>query len=174
MADFLKRIPIFTVVIDTAVAALSATLIKKEIIAENMDLIGKIGSIVIILSLLLVAVVGSRIHTWLIPALTLAIVAFIALVGTQLLFVKRVSPYGADERDHLLLVGYSLTDVGRAWAEKLKSTEPAVIIRSVGDGSIPEAWGKSFYVVGSVYVSSYLLLLLATSFTIGALEQRRM
>jgi hypothetical protein len=170
LRGLLSHIPKSVVVLDAAVAALSATLIRDRLIPENVDVIGTIGALLIVVAFIVTIAYQSRLRRWL-PRLALTAVAMlIILLLLQITVVETVGPYGPDEGRHRFLVGFSYSEQGRMWKKNQPAQSVSEYISYIGDDRIPLAWGPSYTVAAALYSLSYFGFILAVVLALGSLE----
>ncbi len=162
-------IPTKIVVIDVAVAALSATLIRDQLIPENVGVIGPIASLLVIVCLSITIVSRDRLRVFSRRLATMSLASLVTLLLVQLTLVVSVSPYGDPPATHRFLRGFALTDSGRAWVAdpSIPSGSWSEYIAAIGDARIAAAWGASFAVVAVLYSLSYLGLVLGVVLGLG-------
>lgn len=170
LAEHLEGIPWIIGLINGAIAALSATLIRARLIPENIDLIGPLGTLVVIVAFLTTVAYRESLGRWLRRLIAVALVCLTGLLLLQVTLVEEVSAYGSDQGTHHYLVGSCYSEQGREWLDvaSIAATDRDELIRYVGDGDIPEAWGSSFYLAALLYVGAYLGFILCVVLALGA------
>lgn len=155
------------VLIDGALAGLSATLIRDRLIPENVDVIGTVAVLIILVGFIATIAYQARLKEWLKPLVILITASLLALLVVQASFVHEVAPYGADAGSHRFLVGFRLTPSGQTWADSIGLRSTSEFIGGIGADRISTAWGWSFTMLQVLYAISYLSLVLGVVLAIG-------
>ncbi len=166
----LGRIPKLVMLLDAAVAALSATLIRDRLIPENVDVIGTIGVLVIVVAFIISVAYKAKLQA-LAPRLAFtALVLLAVLLILQITLVETVGPYGPDEGQHRFLVGFRLSEEARTWRNAHPEESVSEYIANMGDDRIARAWGPSYSAAAALYSLSYLGFILAVVLALGSLD----
>jgi len=169
----LKRIPKTVVLIDAAIVALSATLIRNELIPENVSIIGPIGSLLVVVGVVMTFAYQPGLQRSLKLLTWLATGMLVLLLLLHVAYVEPVSPYGGDGGTHQFLVGHGLTPQGQEWASMAGAQSRAEIIKAVGDNRIRAAWGFSYTVIAVGYAIAYMGFLLCSVLALGGTDLAR-
>lgn len=154
--------------------ALSATLIKKRLIPEQLEVIGTVGVFFIIVALLLTLVFWSKLKRVLVRSMIVTLLSLILLTFIQIQYVVTVNIGQPDEKgripEHHLLIGYKLTEYGHKRIEPLGANESEKhYIEWGGYTEIPLWYGASFTVMKAAYAFTYMLFTIGVVITEGGL-----
>lgn len=169
LRSHLEEVPKTVVLLDAAVAALSATLLPERMIPENLDVIGPTASLLVLVAFLITVAHPEALRR---RARLLAggsLVALLLLLALQLGVVVPVSPYGPDAGTHRFLVGFGHSEQGARWAEQLGTASASEYVAAIGDDRIPAAWGGSYLAAAGLYAFGYMAFVLGVALTVGAL-----
>ena len=114
--ELLDAIPKTAAAVGAVIAALSATLIKQELIPENLAILGVSASLLVVLAVILGTVKQEALERRSATLAAVATLCLVVLIVVQLTWVVTADPYGPDNGARKFLVGYSLTDDGRRFA----------------------------------------------------------
>lgn len=163
-------------VLCVVMANFSRTLIKDRLIPSQPELqtIGAVGSLFILVGLLLTLVFWSRLHKILTASMVVTCTTLVLLTLVHLSFVKTVR-LGNPPQEYHYLIGYSLTDAGQHRSDpdscgKLGSEE--AYIECGGSDRIPAWYGTSYVVMRTAYTALYLLFMVAVVLTVGGILRR--
>lgn len=170
LPTLLRRIPVTVALIDSAAAALTATLVRERLIPDNLEVLGVIAPLLIVAGFFVTVAYHDRVRDWLRPLSLSAVVALIALLLLHTQFVHSVEPYGSDEGRHDFLVGYQYTAQGREWSHILGSQSVSEYIADAGADRIRPTWGTSFVVAAAGYSLTYLAFIFSMVLAVGATE----
>lgn len=156
------------------IANFSRTLIKQRLIPSQLEVIGTVGSLFILVGLLLTLVYWSRLHKFLSASIIATCISLLALTIMHLNFVKSIKA-GQPAQEYNYLIGYSLTEEGRHRGDPehcgpLGSEE--AYIECGGSDRIPAWYGTSYTVMKTAYTLLYLLFMVGVVLTIGGVLRR--
>jgi len=153
--ELLDAIPKTAAAVGAVIAALSATLIKQELIPENLAILGVSASLLVVLAVIFGTVKQEALER---RAATLAAVAtlcLVVLIVVQLTWVVTADPYGPDNGAHKFLIGSSLTDDGQQMRTAVGGLRGGAFVSAIGHQEIPVAYGASFAVLAGAYTVAY-------------------
>lgn len=172
----LSAVKVLFGVLCVLIANFSRTLIKDRLIPSQAELqtIGSVGSLFILVGLLLTLVFWSRLHRILTASMLVTCSTLVLLTLVHLNFVKTVR-LGNPSQEYHYLIGYSLTEEGQHRSDpdncgKLSSEEE--YIECGGSHRIPAWYGTSYVVMRIAYTAFYLLFMVGVVLTIGGILRR--
>jgi hypothetical protein len=173
--QILKGIKGLHVLLSSVAAGLSATLIRDRLIPNQLDVIGTVGVLFIIVALLLTLVFWSKIHKVLAYVAVTTLVLLILLTFIQISYVVTVNLGKKDEQgkipEYHLLIGYQLTKEGRKEREESLGPNQSekYYIENGGYDLIPIWYGTSYTVMAIAYTLIYMLFAMSIVLTMGGL-----
>jgi hypothetical protein len=146
--------------ISSAAAVLSATLIKSELLPEQLNWLGTAGTVVAACMIAIAFVLRDRLKS---RSLELGLVVVLLCTCACLIWLRaaRVSEVELRGALHNCLHGGVLTQVGLDAQAQCKSESVEQLIQCAGVGTMPQLYGQSYWVAYYLYVVDYLLLLVA-------------
>ncbi len=166
LRSLLRRVPKTVALLDAAVAAMSGLVLPKRLIPENLDVLGPIVSLLIVVAFLMTLAYATGLQKRAKTFTLAALVALLALLAIQLTAVCPVTNYGPDRGTHSFLVGFSLSEAGRANRDALHATSCSELIQGAGDGRIRQMWNGST-VLSFAYALSYAAFVLGVVLALG-------
>jgi hypothetical protein len=168
--DYLDRLTALG--ISGAAALLSSTIIKSELLPEQLKWLGAAGTVVaacmIAVSFALLKVLKKA------PVRGVLIVAVIITCACLIwLRAARVTMVDLNGNSHLYLRGSVLTTAGIAAKDQCKPDSVKQLIECAGVNTIPALYGDSYWHLHYFYVVDYLLLLAFFVALISGLELKR-
>jgi len=157
--------------ISSAAAALSSTLIKSELLPEQLNWLGTAGTVV---AACMIAVSFVLRNTLKARALKLVLATVVLTTCACLIWLRaaRVSEVELGGAYHNYLHGGVLAPAGLDAQAQCKSDSVEQLIQCAGAGTIPRLYGRSYWVVHYLYVFDYLLLLASFVALVSGLELR--
>ncbi len=158
--------------ISSAAAVLSSTLIKSELLPEQLNWLGTAGTVVAAVMIVIGFVIKNRLksHLFRMTLVVLLLFTCTCLIWLRAAWVREVKLNGSS---HNYLVGASLGPIGvDAW-EQCKADSVEQLIQCAGSETIPRLYGRSYEIVYCLYVFDYLLLLAVFVSLVSGLELRR-
>lgn len=159
-------------------AVLSATLIKDRLIPYQLEVIGTVGVLFIIVALLFTLVFWSKLHRVLTYFVVATFVLLALLTFLQIRYVVSVNIGREDERgnvpEHHFLIGYQLTEEGKREREESLGPNQSekYYIENGGYDLIPVWYGQSYTVMAVIYTLVYILFVTCMVITMGGLLRR--
>jgi hypothetical protein len=144
--------------ISGAAAALSATLLKSELLPEQLVWLGAAGTVVAACMIAISFVFRATLRRQGVRR-ALACILFVALVVVIGLRSARVVNIEIGGAPHDLLVGATLTPAGRAAHEACKADTTERLVECSGVEAIPILFGGSYWGPYYIYIGDYLLML---------------
>jgi hypothetical protein len=166
--------------LSAAAATLSATILKDELIPDQIDWLGAAGTVTACCVLVIVFAAHLRIRnkTALKMLGVCLVLTLVIVLVLRTAFVHDVS-YG--ERTHHYLVGWSLTKYGKLAQQKCSGQAQTAVsisveslIKCAGPDAIPGMYGTGWWMNQLIYMFSYLGLLTCFSLLVGAIELRKL
>lgn len=173
LREVARRVPVTLAVIDVAVAAMTATLVRKELIPDNLEVLGVIAALLILTSFVVTVAFQDALQRWLRPLSLAATAGLLLLLVLHTRFVHTVPGYGPDTAEHDFLVGYRYTPQGEEWIRRLGPKSISEYIADIGADRIPQIWGTSYTVASLTYSFTYLAFVLALALALGGTELGR-
>jgi hypothetical protein len=155
--------------ISSAAAALSSTLIKTELLPEQLNWLGTAGTVVAACMIAAGFVIKDSLKSRPLKGV-LVVVLLTACVCLIWLRAARVSEVDLRGGLHNYLHGATLTPAGEDAMVQCKSDSVEQLIQCAGVSTIPRLYGKSYWVVYYVYVVDYLVLLASFVALVSGLE----
>lgn len=159
-------------------AVLSATLIKKRLIPDQLDYIGTVGVLFIAVAALITLAFWTRLQR-LLPYFALAsLITLSLLTFIQVRFVvtANIGPPDKDGKvpEHHFLIGYRLTDEGKKERDEQLGANRSedYYIENGGYDLIPFWYGSSYKVMEVTYTITYLLFAMCVVLTLGGILTR--
>lgn len=171
-SDTLARIPVAARLMGAAGTAFSSLLLPEQLIPENLTVIVPITALLIAIAVFVSVAFRNQAKDWK-RYLTFGLVfGFLTITAMQLTLVESVAAYGSPkDPTHRFLTGFSLTADGGAMADLVGNPRTrAQFIRDIGDESIPQAWGWSYYAAAILYTLGYGTLAFCFVVGVAALE----
>jgi hypothetical protein len=162
-----KRIPVLHGALSAAVAAVSPTLIRANLIPDQLSIIGLVGSLFVLVGFLIAWVYRAELRKRLRPCIIISCAALILLVLLQIFFVETVEDYGNPPETHRFLVGYEFNSEGQDSLDAMGQGSLNELIKFAGADRIPTWYGGDYLVVLTIYALSYIVLILGVVFTLG-------
>jgi hypothetical protein len=155
--------------ISSVAAALSSTLIKSELLPEQLHWLGTAGTVVAACMIAVGFVLRNGLKS---RPFKLVLVIVVLSTCTCLIWLRaaRVSEVELHGALHNYLHGGMLTQAGLDAQAICKSDSVEVLIKCAGREVIPTLYGKSYSFAYYLYVFDYLLLLAAFVALISGLE----
>lgn len=158
-------------------AYLSATLVKERLIPQQLEVIGTVGTLFIIVALLLTLVYWTKLSKRLTAFVIVTIIALCTLTFVQIQYVvaANVGQRSASGviPEHHFLIGYQLTDYGKARSKTLgENKSEKEYIETGGYDKIPEWYGTSYKVMAVFYTLAYMLFVVGVVLILGGILQR--
>lgn len=167
--QFLAGLKVLFGAITVTMAALSQTLIRTELIPEQIKFVGSIGAFFIIIALLFTLGYHQQLRTRLAIWLGTALFVLLVLVIFQVRYVVTLGSYGGSSTSQNYLVGFSLTDEGNQMREALgRNKSESEFIEEMGVDRIPVAYGSSYYIIAALYSISYIVFVFVTVLALGS------
>ena len=165
-----KRIPVLHGALSAAVAAVSPTLIRSNLIPEQLSIIGLAGSLFVLVGFLIWWTYRSELRKRIRVFIVGACVALILLVLLQIFFVETVEDYGNPPDTYRFLVGYQLNNEGQESLAAMGGGSRNELIKFAGADRIPTWYGADYYVILTIYALSYIALILGVVITLGSMS----
>lgn len=169
---FLRGLQALITVLSLTMALISRTLIKDDLIPEQLGFLGTVGGLFILLGLLITLIYQSKIQLHISKYLLSAAVALLLLLLFQINFVENVN-YGGDGAKHRFLRGFSITAKGVEMRQNANDGESpwseAQYISAIGDDRIPDMYGFSYTINQIIYSLSYIIFMFSVVLTFGSL-----
>lgn len=153
--ELLDAIPKTAAAVGAAIAALSATLIKQELIPENLGIIGVTASLLVVLAVIFGTVRQQALERRTASLVTIATLCLVVLIVVQLTWVVTADPYGPDKGAHKFLIGSSLTADGEQMRTAVGGLRGGAFVSAIGHEEIPVAYGASFALLAGAYTVAY-------------------
>jgi hypothetical protein len=155
-------------VLGTAAITLSATVVKRDLIPDQLGWLSAAGSLVSACVLVLAfafrpLLVGSKVKA------TLAIALVLTVMGVLLLRANLVHQVALAGNDHSFLVGWGLSERGQQCWDAHKVTTPEQFIQKCDWEQIPALY-RHFTLSSITYVFMYLSLLTCFSLLVGSIR----
>lgn len=153
-----------------AIAQLSRTLIREELIPYQLQFIGTLGALFILVALLISIIYQRKLTRILWVVLSVSVVCLLVLLFFQLKFVKTVANYGQPPATYRFLIGYGVSDQGQIWRKRVgDNLSEEEYIRKIGYDRIPPMYGNSYYINAGAYSISYLVFMVAVVLALGGI-----
>lgn len=165
-----KRIPILHGALSAAVAAVSPTLIRSNLIPEQLSIIGLVGSLFVLVGFLIAWIYRSELRKRFRAFIIIACAALILLVLLQIFFVETVEDYGNPPGTLRFLVGYALNGEGQESLNAMGGGSLNELIKFAGADRIPTWYGADYFVILTIYAFSYIALILGVVITLGSMS----
>lgn len=155
--------------ISSAAAALSSTLIKKELLPDELNWLGTAGTVV---AASMIAVGFALKDTRTIKSFKTVLVSVLLISCTCLIWLRaaRVSEVNVRGVMHNFLHGSTLTPAGDEAMAQCKVDSVEQLIQCAGVDAIPGLYGSSYWRVYYLYVVDYLVLLASFVALVSRLE----
>lgn len=153
-------------------AALSATLLKSELLPEQLAWLGAAGTVAAACMIAISFVFRAGLNRPCVQQV-LAVVLLATLVLLISLRAARVVNIEVGGSPHNLLVGSTLTPTGKADYEACKADSTEQLLECSGAETIPLLFGGSYWRAYYLYIGDYLLMLAVFVPLISALELQR-
>jgi hypothetical protein len=158
-----------------AAAYLSKTIVKDQLVPDQIGWLGAAGCVtagcILVIVYAHLRITSKKVIKLLSACLVLALVIVLVL---RTAFVYDVS---YENQTHHYLVGWRLTDYGKIARAKLAggpdradSLPPESLIKLAGPDKIPQLYGASYSLNQFLYMFAYLGLLACFSLLVGAIE----
>jgi hypothetical protein len=166
-ADYLDRVAALG--ISSAAAVLSSTVIKSELLPEQLNWLGTAGTVV---AACMIAVTFALRNDLRARPLKLALIVVVLTTCACLIWLRaaRVSEVELGGVLHKYLHGGVLTASGLDAQAQCKSDSVEQLIQCAGASTIPRLYGQSYWIVHYLYVFDYLLLLASFVALVSGLE----
>lgn len=152
------------------IAQLSRTLIRNELIPQQLDFIATLGVLFILVALIIAIIYQQRLPKILWIVLTVAVVCLAVLLFFQLRFVKTVTNLGNPPARYRFIIGYRVSDQGAVWRGRIgNNLTEEEYIRRIGPDRIAAMYGNSYYVNAGAYSVSYLVFMVAVVLALGGI-----
>jgi hypothetical protein len=167
--NILNRMKVVFGVLTTTMAVLSQTLIRADLIPEQINFVGGIGALFIIVALLVTLGYAQQLRKRLGLWLIIALVMLFVLVLLQVRYVVTLENYGDPPATYKYLVGFKLTDEGNRMRDALgRNKSESEFVAEAGADRIPVAYGTSYFAVATIYSVGYILFVLAAVLALGS------
>lgn len=166
----LRRLPKTVAALDAAIAAMSGLLLPGRLIPDNVDVIGPVVSLLVVVAFLMSVAFSESLRRQLKTVALGTLLALLLLLAIQLTTVCTVGNYGPKGDKHRLLTGFTLTNVGRAYVERLGTSSCAELIQGAGADRVSVMWGRSHVVAAFLYALSYSGFVLGVVLGLGGSE----
>jgi len=174
----LRGIRALHILLCSVIAILSNTLIKSRLIPLQLDVIGTVGALFILVSLLLTLVYWNKLHKYLNAYVIISGIALMALTFIQLQYVitahvgEPITP-GGQIPEQQYLIGFKLTEYGEQRGELLGSGKSEKeYIELGGEGEIPKWYGSSFEITKLGYALFYMIFVVSAVLTLAGVLRR--
>jgi len=154
--DLIKRTRLLATGVATLAAALSKTVLKKELVPEQLRWLGDAGVLVALAAL--IVVMFTKVEMRRKCRIGLLIILLTTLTGIITLRATLVEQLQYDGKDYLYLVGWELSaKAAKPCTDKLsQSISRHDLIRCAGVANIPMLYNSSFHSASVLYVFCYL------------------
>jgi hypothetical protein len=144
--------------ISTAAATLSSTVIKQQLLPEQLAWVGVAGTVVAACMIAISFTFRQKL-AWNVAKGLLSTALVVSCVGLVWLRASRVAEVQVQGGLRRYLVGSTLTVKGNAAQESCGTTTVEDLIGCSGSQQIPVLFGPSYWRAYYLYISDYLLLL---------------
>jgi hypothetical protein len=166
IAGYFKGIRAGTLLIAAVAAVVSKTVIKTELVPEQLRWLSEAGVLAAMSALAATPSVSTRPRKLLTRILLVAMVmTFCAVIAVRASLTQEIE---INRQSRRYLVGYRLTELGKTMehncmiataAQNLPHLPRYELIKCAGETSIPEIYGSSYTEVAAIYLISYLSFL---------------
>lgn len=166
--NFLTGMKVLFGVLTTTMAALSQTLLRNDLIPEQISFVGSIGALFIVVALLVTLGYYERLRKRMWVWLAIAFVTLVIVAALQVRYVVALN-LGDPPEAQKYLVGYKLTDEGNRQRERLgRNKSETEFVADSGVDRITEYYGSSYYVLAFIYSGSYILFVISVVLALGS------
>lgn len=168
--NLLRGMKVLFGLLTAAMAVLSQTLIRDDLIPEQIKFVGSIGALFILVALLVTLGYHPKLRKRLAVWIGIALVALVALVLLQVRYVATLENFGSPPGTYKYLVGFSLTPEGNRMRDVLgRNKSETEFVAEMGVDRIPVAYGLSYYTNATIYSISYLAFAFSFVLALGSL-----
>jgi hypothetical protein len=174
-SDVLSPVPNFIQTALAVIAALLPVILPDKYIPEQLDSLRMAATGLAFTALLVAIAYRHRLFRY---KGILAIAAFLsacAVLAIHLSFVVKVPELGNPPGTYYFLVGWEITEEGRAMLERVGAVEVSLPeqIRRVGYDKISVMYGRSYSMIRNLFSAAAVLLLLMTILALIARQPRQ-
>ena len=155
--------------ISTAAAALSSTLIKSELLPDQLGWLGTAGTVVAACMIAVSFVLRDKLRT---KPLRIVLVGVVLVTCGLLIWLRaaRVAEVELRGSPHNVLHGGLLTPEGISAQKDCRSDSVEQLIECAGVQTMPKLYGRSYWCAYYFYIADYLFLLVAFVALVSGLE----
>jgi hypothetical protein len=167
--NFLNRLRAVFILLTGTMAVLSPTLIRAELIPEQINFVAIIGTICILVALAVTLKYNQKLRKLSGIWLGIALLMLVVVILLQVRYVVTLENFGDPPATYKYLIGCKLTDEGNRAREVLgRNKSESEFVAEMGVDRIPVAYGTSYFVVATIYSIGYSLLVFATVLFLGS------